>query len=1376
LSAFLRRYRADALIMVGLWLLPLAFFWQVTLGGRTLIPADNLYQFQPWAAYREDVGVPEVPHNSLLSDLVLQNYAWKQHIRASLANGELPLWSPYTFAGMPFLAAGQHSALYPFSLLYYILPLDTAYGWFTVSQVWLAGLFMYLFMRGIGASRFGGAVAAVAFQMSAFFLASAVFPMIIASAAWLPFLLLMVEFTIQRRPLVGNPSAIPWVVLGAGGLGMTIFAGHVEFLYYALLVMGFWSACRLLTSPPGPLHGTEGGGRTQETWPLGRRLVRMVWGRTRPAAALLAMVALGMALGAVQFVPLLELAGRNFREGRTDFDTVRSYAYPIRHALIFLMPNLYGNPAQHTYFDVFSGQTQPVDWQVQGTRVTNTAWPGGKNYVEGACYVGLLTLLLAGIALLHARFERAPGVRTTMPAPYRAILGLLALVAVTFVFGTLTYAVLYYGLPGFNQLHSPFRWVFPLTLCLAALAGYGADALLAARADRASFTSRVVRRVGGGAASVGVLLLLGLALSRLFFAQLRGVVEWLYQRLAGAAYVFPDVERFYSVSFTPVLLFALFLIASGVALWSSQRSPASHTAQTWGSVWQAALVVVLALDLIVATAGFNPAADPRWLAFEPPSISWLKAQRPAEWRYIAVERFTHIMNANIGWHYGLQDVSGYDSMIPKQYVEYMRQLQDQGMLIYNRIAPIFADKLDALNSPRLDALSVRYVLSEIPLDTSAYPKLTLVYEDAGMRVYENRDARPRAAANPATTVRVRLDRASHNQLLLTVQVTADTPLARIVLSDSYFPGWRAYLRPAGTGEDAEREVPVTLHAPADGIAPNARQITLDNVGAGDYVLRVRYSPPSFQVGAFTSFMAGMIALFAMLVWAWGAFYREDAEAHGGGNARRFAKNSLAPIFLNLFNRGIDFAFAAIMLRILGPASAGTYYYAVVIFGWFDTLTNFGLNLLLTRDVARDRSAAGRYLLNSSLLRLGLAGVGVPVLIGFLLARQALPDPLDGTAIAAIALLYVGLFPNSISYGLTALFYAFEKAELPAAISTVSAILKAAFGLGALLLGWGVVGLAGVSIILNLITLAILAAQAHPLMQREARAAPPTKIEPALMRDMLATGWPLMINNLLAGLFFKIDVTLLEPIQGRAVVGTYSTAYKWVDALGVIPSLFTMALLPIMSRQAKEDRAALVSNYQFAVKLLVGLALPVAVATTALATTLIGLLGGAQYLPDGAVALQLMIWFIPIGWINSLTNYVLVALDQQRPMRWVFAAGVLFNVSANLLFIPVYSFRASAVITILSEVVLLIGFYWLLRRTLTTINWIALLWKLYAAAAAMIGVMVVVRLIMPASPLLALVAGGGAYLALIVLLRPFTPIELARLAPLLPGPVRRLVST
>ena len=1338
MRSLLRRYQFDALLIIGLFLLPLAFFWQVTLADRTLLPADNLYEFQPFKAYREAAGAPEIAHNGLLSDLVLENYAWKLFIRESLSNGEIPLWNPYSFAGVPFLAAGQHSALYPFSLIYYVVPLEKAYGWFTVSQLWLAGALMYLFMRGLGVGRFGVVVSAVAYQMSAMFLANVVFPMIIAAAAWLPFLLLMVEFTIQQKPFFGKPTVIPWVALGAVALGVMIFAGHVEYLYYELLVMGFWAAWRLLT--------------------LGRAENLRAWIalRIKPAAALLALVILGMGIGAVQFIPLVELAGKNFREGRTDFDTVRSYAFPARHALVFLLPNIYGSPAQHEYYDVFSGQTRAVDWQVRDTHITNTQWPGGKNYVEGACYVGLLTLILAVIALLHARFERSEVVKFTTTAPYRAMFATLAVISLTFVFGTLTYAVLYYGLPGISQLHSPFRWVFPLTLCLAALAGYGAEVVQRSVYDRSSFTFRAVRNIGLAVSGLGGLVLIGLVISRLAFTTLRGPLEALFHRMAGADYVFPNVETFYSASFTPVLIFGLFLLASGLALLLTRVKFALPRQLGSLPLWQIAIVVVLALDLVVATAGFNPSADPKWLQYKPPAITWLKQHNPQEWRFISVEQSTHTMNANVGLLYGLNDVVGYDSMIPKQYVEYMRGIQDQGMLIYNRIAPIYWDKLDALTSPLLNALGVKYIVSEVPID--AQYGLTQVYQDNAVYIYENPNAQPRVITTDPNA-EAHIAAASGIQVMLDVNVKADGSDGKVVLHDSYFPGWRAYIRPQGTGEDAEHEVAVELY---DG---NFRAVQLPST-AGDYTIRMRYAPPSFQIGAFTSFIAGVVLLFAVMVWIWQSLYTESADA--SGNVRRFAKNSLAPIVLNLFNRGIDFAFAAIMLRILGPANAGTYYYAVVIFGWFDTLTNFGLNLLLTREVSRDRSGAGRYLLNSSVLRLGLACAGIPVLILFLFINN-LFDPLDQVTVITVLLLYVGLLPNSISYGLTALFYAFEQAELPAAISTVSAILKAVFGLAALLLGWGVIGLAGVSILLNLITLTILSIQSRRLLRGQQ--APRAKVERPLMREMLSIGWPLMLNNLLAGMFFKIDVTLLEPMKGRDVVGTYGVAYKWVDALGVIPSLFTMAMLPIMSRLAKEDKPALTRNYFFAVKLLVTLALPVAVMITVLAYPLIGILGGSQYLPDGAIALQLMIWFVPIGWINSLTNYVLVALDEQHAMRWVFGAGVLFNIVANLLFIPAFSYRASAIITILSEVVLLIGFARLLKRSIGAVNWVGLLWKLFASAAVMIAVMWVLA---PISMLLSITVGVVTYPVMLLALRPFTAAELTRFAPLLPSPLRKLI--
>jgi O-antigen/teichoic acid export membrane protein len=149
----------------------------------------------------------------------------------------------------------------------------------------------------------------------------------------------------------------------------------------------------------------------------------------------------------------------------------------------------------------------------------------------------------------------------------------------------------------------------------------------------------------------------------------------------------------------------------------------------------------------------------------------------------------------------------------------------------------------------------------------------------------------------------------------------------------------------------------------------------------------------------------------------------------------------------------------------------------------------------------------------------------------------------------------------------------------------------------------------------------------------------------------------------------------------------------------------------------------------------------------------------------------MIWFLPIGWINSLTNYVLVALDLQRAMRWAFLAGVLFNVIANLIFIPLFSYQAAAIITIFSELVLQIAFYRLLRTALDPVPWGALLWKPCVAGLVMFAALAA---LWPILPILALVIATLLYPAALLALRPFSEWELGRVAALLPVRVRRFV--
>jgi len=190
------------------------------------------------------------------------------------------------------------------------------------------------------------------------------------------------------------------------------------------------------------------------------------------------------------------------------------------------------------------------------------------------------------------------------------------------------------------------------------------------------------------------------------------------------------------------------------------------------------------------------------------------------------------------------------------------------------------------------------------------------------------------------------------------------------------------------------------------------------------------------------------------------------------------------------------------------------------------------------------------------------------------------------------------------------------------------------------------------------------------------------------------------------------------MRGDAEVGYYNAAYRYIRALDIIPSYFTLAIFPLISRLAQSQRDSLRRAYILSVKLLVMTALPIAVGTTFIARELILVLAGQEFLPQSMIALQILIWYMPIGFINSVTHYVLIAIDQQRFLTRAFLMGAGFNILANLLLIPRFGYVAAAVVTVLSEVALLLPFYYCLRKNLTSLPWVDVFGRPLAAAACM----------------------------------------------------------
>ncbi|MBP7691202.1 MAG: oligosaccharide flippase family protein [Anaerolineales bacterium] len=1413
----LKRFQLDLLVAGLLLLLPLILFWPVTAGDRTLIPADALTAVEPYRSAAAQFNLAGPPQNALLQDLVLENYLWKKFILESIQARELPLWNPYIFSGVPFLAAGQHSALYPFALIYYVFPLPRAYGVFTVSQLFIAGLFMYLFLRVLGLRRAGAALGAILYQLCGFMVVSVVFQMIIAAAAWLPLILTMIELLARQQPaLGGRPASVPWLVLGAGALGLQILAGHVEITYYTLLVSGAYAAWRL-----GGLWWAARRDPAQRPGALALVL--------RRGAAMLALALLGLALAAIQFVPLFELASTSFRTGRATFDEIVGWAFPWRHALVYLIPNFYGNPSHHSYFDLFTGAWTPATVNLQGQPADTIVW-GVKNYVEGGTYLGLLPLLLAAYTAwrwlrrnrrpLDHPITQSPAFQTSVP-----FFLLLAFFSLAFAFPTRLYALIFW-LPGLNQLHSAFRWVWPLTLAVAVLAAYGVELLQAERPpgskERAAADGQQKPSLARGPWAViwlgaepsfaallaslsvwgGAGVLTGLAFIRWRYDLFAAFMDRLVRELALAENAFRDGRMFFSYTAGWTALFAGTLIAAGLVLRLSRGRwtwrPAGRG--TGGRlVWPFLALGVLAVDLLAAGWGFNPAVDPALLSYTPPSAAFLQ-QDTGLWRFTSYDPAGQKpYNANIGWFFNFQDVRGYDSLFSRQYADYMTLIQPQYELDYNRIAPISTST--ALDSPLLDLLNVKYVVSLADIPN---PKFTRVYSGE-VQIYQNLAVMPRAYLLPQTATLAVDDLAQAVQQFdprqyvmvapadalgvafalpaaaVPAAVTGYTPNevfveaeaaepSWLVLNDAFFPGWKAFLRPRGAPDNTEQELTIAR------VNGNFRGVT---VPAGAWTVRFKYSPVSVRLGGLGSLVAGVTLVFLLGVWVWRYFYQESKI---DSTARRIAKNSVAPMALNLMNRGLDLVFAVFMLRVLGPADTGKYYFAVVIFGWFAILTNYGLDTFLTREVSRDRAHANRYLINTTVLRLLLGLVVMPGLAALLLARQALPavtlpfglgvlapEPLSADTLWAIGLLVLAQAPATVAAGFSALFYVYEKAEYPAAVTTVTTLIRITLSTIALVLGWGIVGLAGTSMIVNVITLAILGVLVWRNFFR-----PHWELDWGLQRGAARESFPLMLNNLLATLFFKVDVTLLEPLRNFTEVGWYSAGYKFIDAYNVVPSLFTFALFPVLARQAHQpdQRTTVRYTYGFAVKVLVTLALPLAVVNTFLATPLVGLLGGAEFLPHGATALVLLAWSMPFGWINSVTNYVLIAAGQQRGLTRAFAAALIFNVVGNLLVIPGYGFAGAAAMTIASEIFEGLLFYYYFRRSLGGVPWLKWLWRPWLGAGLMAAITAALWWF---QPILALLAGGAVYLTVMVGLQAFNPEERATLVGILPSGLRRRLS-
>ena len=349
----------------------------------------------------------------------IEYFARFSYTADQLRAGRLPLWNPQHALGLSHAADPKAQAAYPVHLLLFLLlPKAPAYACDVVFHVLLAALGMFFLARAWGRSAEAAFLAGLSYGLGGFVLAHLQHFNHVVAIAWLPVLFLCVERFLET----GSRMALG---LGALTLGLQILGGHSQVVLYGGLVVG----ARVL------MH-------LAQEWRSGSGMAA-----GRAILLLLGMVVAGLGLSAVFIVPYLELMTFSGRAQGMDLEYATSFSLEPERLAAFLYPFLFGGSP----------------WGPER---------GPGSFAEMSPYVGLLPLSLAAVALTRRNGRIV-------------FLAALACGGLILALGGYTpLGRLVFDLPVLRTGRAPARFLLAVTFALALLSAFGLDALRAGAARR----------------------------------------------------------------------------------------------------------------------------------------------------------------------------------------------------------------------------------------------------------------------------------------------------------------------------------------------------------------------------------------------------------------------------------------------------------------------------------------------------------------------------------------------------------------------------------------------------------------------------------------------------------------------------------------------------------------------------------------------------------------------------------------------------------------------------------------------------------------------------------------------------------------------------
>ncbi len=596
---------------------------------------------------------------------------------------------------------------------------------------------------------------------------------------------------------------LPWAILGVEQLVGSLFAERARggvwrwTMAMSLILAMQWLAGHAQTAWYSLLLILVWAAWRAHGWAGLRGLRTVAW-----PLALSGLLALGLA--AAQILPTAEYMLESYRAESLDPAFAMNYSFWPWRLLGLFAPDLFGNPARGTYW-------------------------GYGNYWEDAIYIGILPVLWAFSGLWRSFRKRTPH------ASLGKFLGGVVLVSILLALGKNTplFPFLFRHVPTFDLFQAPARWNLLTTFGLALLAAIGAEGWSTPKGRGLYWT-----RLGtAGAGAIGLAGVLG--------GRLLGEIEPTFIRAFG--------------------IMSLWLTLAGLlTLFGPKRGERAHLLAGG----------ILLADLLLAGWGLNPSTSidlyrgPSALAetvsedrriYMPlsleESVKYERSHRfdafkiGLDWRRI---RDVGLPNASL--LDGIRSANNFDPLLTERYTTWMQAIEGapegrkEDLL---RLMDVGWQAVEGAGGPLgveyqpvSDSKSVRFFARAMVAEEEAALGLLLdpTFDLENVLILDRGDAREGATGGEV----LELNRESPQRITLVAR--APHPGTWVLISESWYPGWKAYIDGQETPLYRGDYLFQALWVPG-----------------GEHQVSLRYAPASFLAGS-------LITLTTLLLlgagWAW----------------------------------------------------------------------------------------------------------------------------------------------------------------------------------------------------------------------------------------------------------------------------------------------------------------------------------------------------------------------------------------------------------------------------------------------------------------------------------------------------------------------------